>query len=89
MVGLDSLTPAGVLKDYDATPRLRELRLPVLFTAGEYDYSTPAANAWYQSLVPGAHLEIIPNSGHMIMLDNPKHYVEVVRAFLRDVEQSK
>jgi proline iminopeptidase len=86
MIGMDSLQPAGVLKDYDATAHLRELRLPVLFTAGQYDYSTPAANAWYQSLVPGAHLEIIPNSGHMIMLDNPKHYAEVVRAFLREAE---
>ena len=61
----------------------------MLFTAGQYDYSTPAANAWYQSLVPGARLEIIPDAGHMIMIDNPKYYAEVVRAFLRDVEGKK
>ncbi len=89
MIGMDSLTPAGVLKDYDATARLRKLRLPVLFTAGQYDYSTPAANAWYQNLVPGARLEIIPDAGHMIMIDNPKRYTEVVRAFLRSVEEKE
>lgn len=76
----------GVLKDYDATPRLHELRLPVLFTAGQYDDSTPAENAWYQGFVPGARLEIIEDAAHLIMLDNPRRYAEVVRSFLRDVE---
>lgn len=89
MFGEGFITATGTLKDYDCTPRLRELRLPVLFTAGQYDDSTPAQNAWYQSFVPGARLEIIENAAHLVMLDNPQRYVEVVRAFLREVESKQ
>ena len=77
----------GVLKDYDCTPRLNELRLPVLFTGGQHDDSTPAENAWYQSLVPGARLEIFENAGHLTTLDSPQRSAEVVRAFLQEVER--
>ena len=89
MYGDGFITLTGVLKDYDCTPHLHELRLPVLFTAGQYDVSTPTENAWYQGFVPGARLEVIENAGHLIMLDNPKRYTEVVRAFLRSVEGKK
>ena len=87
--GDGSFTVTGVLKGYDRTPRLHELRLPVLFTAGQYDDSTPAENAWYQSLVPGARLEIIENAGHLTTLDQPERYTQVVRAFLHSVEGKK
>lgn len=87
MYGDSLLTVTGVLKDYDSTPRLRELRLPVLFTAGQYDDSTPAENVWYQSLVPGARLEIFENAGHLTTLDSPQRSAEVVRAFLQEVER--
>lgn len=89
MFGEGFITATGTLKDYDSTPRLRELHLPVLFTAGQYDDSTPAQNAWYQSFVPGARLEIIEDAAHLIMLDNPKRYTEAVRTFLREVEEGE
>ena len=89
MSGNGLLEVTGVLKDFDCTPRLHELRLPVLFTAGQYDDSTPAQNAWYQGFVPGARLEIIENAGHLTTLDNPKRSAEVVRKFLRSVEGKK
>ena len=89
LFGEGFITTTGTLKDYDSTARLRELRPPVLFTAGQYDDSRPAENAWYQSFVPGARLEIIENAAHLVMLDNSKRYAEVVRRFLRDVEGSK
>ena len=80
--GPNEFTVTGWIKDYDRTPRLGELKLPVLFTAGRYDEITPDQAAWYQSLVPGSKLVIFENSAHMTMLDEPDRYVAVVREFL-------
>ena len=88
MWGPSEFYATGVLKDFDRTPRLGELRLPVLFTAGRYDETTPDQAAWYQSLVPGSKLEIFEQSAHMTMLDESDRYVDVfVRQFLRDVDR--
>ena len=64
------------------------MNLPVLFTAGRYDEATPQTVEYYQSLISGARLEIFEESAHMTMLDQPVEYVDIVRKFLRDVEDS-
>jgi proline iminopeptidase len=86
MWGPSEFHATGPLKDYDRTPRLGDLRLPVLLTAGRYDETTPDQAAWYQSLIPGAQLEIFENSAHMVMLDEAERYVDVVRRFLREAD---
>jgi proline iminopeptidase len=86
MWGPSEFTATGLLKDYDRTARLGELRLPVLFTAGRYDETTPEQAEWYRSLVPGARLEIFENSAHMTMLDEADRYTEVIRRFLREID---
>jgi proline iminopeptidase len=89
MWGPSEFYATGTLKDYDRTSRLGELRLPVLFTAGRYDETTPEQAEWYRSLVPGARIVIMENSAHMTMLDEPDRYAEVIRTFLHDVERGK
>ena len=54
--------------------------------AGRYDEATPETTAWYQSLVPGASLEIFEESAHMTMLEEPERYVQVIRDFLSRAE---
>jgi len=71
---------------YDRTGRLGEIAVPTLFTAGRYDTETPATTRFYQSLVPGSELVIMENSGHLTMQDEPEHYIQVLRDFLRGVE---
>ncbi|HYQ86100.1 MAG TPA: proline iminopeptidase-family hydrolase [Bacteroidota bacterium] len=88
MCGPSEFTVTGTLKDYDRTDRLRELRLPVLFTAGRYDEARPSTVSYYQSLVPGARIAIFENSAHLTMQDEPEEYVRVVREFLHSVENS-
>ena len=87
MWGPSEFYATGPLKDYDRTSRLSELKLPVLFTAGRYDETTPEQAEWYKSLVPGAKIEIFENSAHMTMLDEPERYVEAIRTFLASVEK--
>jgi proline iminopeptidase len=77
------------LKDYDRTSRLAELRLPILYTAGRFDETTPATTAWYQRLTPHARLEVFEQSAHMPMLEETDRYLAALRAFLREVERGK
>jgi proline iminopeptidase len=86
MWGPSEFTSTGTLRTYDATPRLGELRLPVLFTTGRYDEAMPGTVAFYQTLVPGARLTVLNESAHLTMQDEPERYVQIIREFLRDVE---
>ncbi len=87
MWGPSEFFATGPLKDYDRTSQLGTLRLPVLFTAGRYDETTPEQAEWYRTLVPGARIAIFEKSGHMTMLDEADRYVQVVREFLREIER--
>lgn len=86
MWGPSEFTATGSLRTYDRTAQLKDLKLPVLLTAGRYDEATPATTAYYASLIPGAKLRIFENSGHLTMQDEPEAYVRAVREFLHQVE---
>jgi len=87
MWGPSEFTATGTLRDYDRTPRLGELTLPVLYTTGEFDEARPATVAYFQSLTPGAEFAIIPGSAHLTTIDAPEAFADTVRRFLRAVEQ--
>jgi proline iminopeptidase len=89
MWGPSEFHVTGTLKDYDRTSRLAELHLPVLYTTGRFDETTPATTAWYQGLTPNARLEVFEQSAHMPMLEETDRYLAVMRAFLREVERGK
>jgi proline iminopeptidase len=77
----------GNLLHYDRTDRLSEMDIPTLFTCGRYDEATPAATAWYQSLLPGSELVVFEQSAHLPHLEETEGYLEMVRNFLQQVEQ--
>lgn len=87
MWGPSEFSTTGSLKDYERAPRLKEIDVPVLFTAGRYDEATPETTRFYQSQVRDSSLVIFENSAHMAMLEEPEEYVRTVRAFLRRVEK--
>ena len=84
MNGPTEFTVVGSFKDYDGTPRLRELTLPVLWMAGEFDETSPNAAKDFQRLVPGSEYVEFKGAGHMTMWDARAAYLKAVRAFLRD-----
>ncbi len=86
MWGPSEFRATGNLKDYDATPRLGEISVPTLFTAGEFDEATPATTQYYASLVKGSTFKVVPGSGHMTTIDNPDETVRQVREWLRTVD---
>jgi len=87
MNGPSEFLLTGTLSDYDCTARLSEITVPTLFTTGKYDEACPATVRYYQSLVPNSRLEILENSGHLTMQDEPERNVEIVRNFLNEVEK--
>ena len=78
----------GNLADYDRSSRLKEIKVPTLFTCGRFDEATPESTTWYQSLLPGSEIAIFEHSAHMTHLEEPDRYIRVVRDFLNRAETS-
>jgi proline-specific peptidase len=83
MWGPNEYTISGTLKNYDRSNRLKELKIPALFTCGKYDGASPEATAFYRSQMPGAGLKIFETSSHMPHLEQEAAYVQTVREFLQ------
>jgi pimeloyl-ACP methyl ester carboxylesterase len=66
---------------FDARPRLDAVRCPTLVVAGGRDRTVPLeAKAFMASAIPGARLEVVPDSGHVTAYDQP----EVLNRLIRD-----
>ncbi|OGV72527.1 MAG: hypothetical protein A3K19_32840 [Lentisphaerae bacterium RIFOXYB12_FULL_65_16] len=86
MWGPSEFTCTGTLANYDRTDRLKEIRIPVLFTCGEFDEATPATSAFYKSCLPGSELLVLKDASHMHPIEKPAEYLAAVRDFLRRAE---
>ena len=63
------------------TPRLGEMRPPVLVINGEYDGSLPAGRVTV-SLTPGAEHFVLPNTGHACCIEDPNGFDRGMIRFL-------
>jgi len=83
MWGPSEFTATGTLRNYDGTRWLRSVKVPTLFTVGEFDEAGPDIVKRHAKLVRGARVEVIPNAAHITTWDNPDEMLRVVREFLR------
>jgi proline iminopeptidase len=88
MWGPSEFTVTGSLKDYNATRLLRRVRVPTLFTVGEFDEANPETVKRLGALVPGAKVEVVPDAAHITTWDNPDVTIDVTRQFLRTVDST-
>lgn len=88
MRGANALTVTGTLKTYNATTRLRRVKVPTMYTVGEFDQAGPETIRGFAKLTPGAKMEVIPDAAHVTTWDNPAEMLRVVRQFLRDVDST-
>lgn len=66
--------------------RLRELKMPVLFVTGSEDVVIPPPLVEaLASIVPGARLEMVPESGHSVYFERAERFNGVVGAFLNQL----
>ena len=89
MNGTSPFAPNGTLRQYDATPFLSQVSVPVLFIVGEFDVAGPEIVRRHASLTSGARLVVIPNAGHHTQWDNAPATLAAVRSFLRDVDPKR
>lgn len=79
----------GNLRNWDATGRLGELKLPVLITSGRYDEMTPALVKPLAERISGAESVVFEESAHLAMAEEPARYRQVLESFLNRVESGE
>ena len=88
MQGPSEFTITGTFKNYDATGDLKNVKVPTLYTVGEFDEADPPTIKHFAALTPGAKVVVIPGSAHITTWDNPTAMTAAVRAFLRHVDST-
>jgi proline iminopeptidase len=88
MQGPSEFTITGTLKRYDATPYLKTVKVPTLFTVGEFDEANPAIIRRHAAMLPGARVVVIPGAAHITTWDNPEAMVRAVRDFLASADST-
>jgi len=84
---------AGAMNDINqigsgSEPPLGQLNRPTLIIHASDDLTVPVEHAWYASRqIPDAHLEILPDGGHM-MLGHHSQVKRLVTGFLHQYERS-
>ncbi|WP_420579932.1 proline iminopeptidase-family hydrolase [Reichenbachiella sp.] len=88
MWGPTEFTVAGSLMDFDRTPFLKEIQVPILFVTGEYDEARPETIYKFQKMANDATVEIIEGAAHMTMIDQPERVTKAIGDFLNQVDNS-
>ncbi len=71
---------------FDMMDSLGKIDQPVLVVCGSDDQLTPMRYAQFLSnSLPHAELCVVPNSGHMVMLEQPRLVAERLTTFLNDI----
>ena len=83
--GPNDMATIGKLKDFDITPALGKLNVPVLFMCADSDEVTVPRIIQYHDAVKGSRLSIIPNAGHVLALEQFDLYRDAIVAFLREL----
>ncbi|MBI4570486.1 MAG: 2-succinyl-6-hydroxy-2,4-cyclohexadiene-1-carboxylate synthase [Chloroflexi bacterium] len=82
-VGLaNSLRGLGAGRQEPVLHQLGELRVPVLLIAGALDQKYCDLARRMAAVLPCAQMEIVPEAGHTVHLEQPEAFDRVVRAFL-------
>lgn len=86
MQGPSEFAITGTLKDYDATPFLPQIKVPALYTVGEFDGANPALVKHFASLTPGAQVVVLAGAAHITPWDARDENVRIVAEFLRSAD---
>ncbi|MFN3849559.1 MAG: proline iminopeptidase-family hydrolase [Spirosomataceae bacterium] len=88
MWGPTEFNSTGTLSNFDRTSDLNNINEPILYVTGEYDEARPKTMFRYKKLSKNAIVQIIDDSGHMTMIDQPEKLVQVINKFLKNVEHN-
>ncbi|NQU18414.1 MAG: proline iminopeptidase-family hydrolase [Candidatus Saganbacteria bacterium] len=86
MWGPSEFTITGTLKKYERASRLKEIKIPVLFTCGRYDEASPGTTEYYHKMLPGSEVVVFEEASHAHHIEKTDQYLETVRDFLHSCE---
>ena len=86
MWGKSDFSGTGTLHGRDSAPLLKEVVVPILYIAGEYDNGTPEASVFYRSMTPHGEICVLPGCAHDLTRERPEEFNAVVEAFIKRVE---
>jgi pimeloyl-ACP methyl ester carboxylesterase len=71
---------------FDETERVNNIQQPALVLCGAEDHMTSARQSQFLATALGnARLVIIPDAGHMVMLEKPVEVADAIRTFLDEI----
>jgi pimeloyl-ACP methyl ester carboxylesterase len=74
---------------FDVMESIPKIRIPTLIICGQDDQLTPVRYSQYLAdQLPRAELKIIPEAGHMVMLEQPQAVANELSAFLTTLTYS-
>lgn len=72
-----------ILKDWDVTDRLAEIRCPTLITAGRWDINVPVEHAHtLHRGIAGSECALFEHSAHQAHVEEPEQFLSTVREWL-------
>lgn len=71
------------MRRYDFAASLPQINCPTLVVFGENDALVPLRDAYeFVRLIPNSNLVVLPDTGHLPMLERPRTFNDAVRAFV-------
>jgi len=71
---------------FDIVKEIEEINLPTLILCGDDDQLTPLKYSQFlHSRIKGSKLEVLPNAGHMVMMESPQVFNEKIGKFIEEV----
>lgn len=87
MWGPSEFSPTGTLLGYENIDALSQVKVPVLFTTGEYDEARPETVKKYVEMVAKSEYVEIPGAGHGTITDNKEAVIKAHRDFANRVDK--
>lgn len=76
------MTFQNLLNEIDPRPKLKGLEIPILVLKSQYDNQIWGGTNEYLDIFKNHHLEVIPNAGHFITIEQPELFLKTIRHFL-------
>jgi pimeloyl-ACP methyl ester carboxylesterase len=74
---------------YDLTPKLKQIKVPLLLLTGDEDEPCLDANLYMKRTIPSAGLVILPKTGHAANLEEPAAFNQALQDFFVAAEQGR
>jgi len=73
----------------DVSANLARINVPILLIAAEYDQVDTVERLQQEllPLLPGAQFVVIPNAGHLVMLEAPAEVARLIDTFVQDLDR--